>query len=113
MAHSRRFIRPSTSSRQTGWGIGVGQVGAQVAITTSGKALVNAGIVSAVEGLTIVRIRGRFMAFLVSATAQLDGFSGAFGIGLVTNQAFAAGGGSVPGPVADDDWDGWMFHQYL
>ncbi len=34
-------------------------------------------------------------------------FQGALGMGIVSDQAFAAGAGSIPGPWTDADWDGW------
>ena len=36
---------------------------------------------------------------------------GAFGLGIVSDQAFAAGAASVPGPWTDQDWDGWYVWQ--
>ncbi len=35
-------------------------------------------------------------------------FIGAFGIGIVSTQAFVAGVASVPGPFTNSDWEGWM-----
>jgi len=33
---------------------------------------------------------------------------GAFGIGIVSTEAFEAGVGSMPEPFTDADWGGWM-----
>ena len=63
--------------------------------------------------VTIVRIRGYFRVILTAATAAGDGFLGAVGIGVVTAPAFAVGLTAVPLPVAEMDWDGWMFHQFF
>ena len=41
------------------------------------------------------------------------GFAGAVGIGLVTDQAFAAGVASVPTPVTESAWDGWIYHRFF
>ena len=45
--------------------------------------------------------------------SALDGYIGAFGIGMVTDQAFTAGIASIPGPLNDDEWDGWLYHSYF
>jgi len=37
----------------------------------------------------------------------------AVGMGIVTGEAFAAGVASVPSPIGDLDWDGWMYHQFF
>jgi len=51
---------------------------------------------------------------LTAATAAGDGFLGAVGIGVVNENAFTVGGTtSVPTPVTDMDWDGWMWHQFF
>jgi len=50
---------------------------------------------------------------LTLATAANDGFEGAFGIGIATAAATAAGGGSVPTPITEDASDNWMFHRYF
>ncbi len=33
---------------------------------------------------------------------------GAIGCGIVSDQAFAAGAASIPGPWTDQDWSGWF-----
>ena len=53
------------------------------------------------------------LAFLTAATSIADGFHGAFGVGLVTSAAAAAGVGSIPTPVTEQGWDGWILHQYF
>ena len=37
---------------------------------------------------------------------------GAWGMGIVIAQAFAAGAASIPGPFTNADWDGWFAHGY-
>jgi len=66
-----------------------------------------------VEGLTIVRIRGIITVTLSTAAAAQDGFFGAFGFIMVTNEAFAIGITAVPTPLTDEDQEGWMWHQYF
>jgi len=66
-----------------------------------------------VDGETLVRTRGQLLLFLQQAAAAGDGFTGAFGIGMVTDEAFTAGVASMPGPLNSDEWDGWLFHSYF
>jgi len=61
------------------------------------------------DGNTIVRLRGRFSWFQTLATSVGDGFQGAFGIGLATQAAVVAGTGSVPTPITEQAWDGWLY----
>jgi len=66
-------------------------------------------------GTTIVRTRGGFSLAPASRAVTLE-VIGAIGIGLVSDQAFAAGAGSIPGPFTDSDWSGWLYwapFQYL
>ncbi len=65
------------------------------------------------EGETIVRVRGLLEVLLTAATAAGDGFSGAFGIAIVTTAAATAGVGSIPTPVTEAGWDGWLLHRFL
>ncbi len=59
-------------------------------------------------GSTIVRTRGGFS--ILPDTFEVDkNIIGAIGIGLVSDQAFAAGAASVPGPWTDQDWSGWLY----
>ncbi len=65
---------------------------------------------STLGNTTIVRIRGMFS---VVNTAEVDGdIIGAWGFGIVSAQAFAAGAASIPGPYTNGDWDGWFAHGY-
>ncbi len=56
---------------------------------------------------TIVRTRGQISIIPTSVAADAD-FVGAVGIGIVSNEAFAAGVGSIPEPFTDADWGGWF-----
>ncbi len=60
---------------------------------------------------TVVRVRGRFTARPAAFTVTHD-YSGAFGLGVVSDEALAAGAASIPRPFDDDDWAGWMVHGY-
>jgi len=79
-----------------------------VTVPSSGKLLV-ASFDPAANGLvspTVVRTRGQVaVASLGNATNDLVG---AYGMCIVTDRAFAAGVGSIPGPFTDSGWDGWF-----
>jgi len=64
------------------------------------------------EGETIVRVRGLLSAIMTVGTTG-NGFFGAFGMGKVTSAAAAAGVGSIPTPITEESWDGWLLHQYF
>ena len=113
MARRSGLIRqsPIRSRRVAKWG--VGPRGVPIAVT-SGTPVVGTGVVLTTEAqVTIVRIRGYLQAFLTSAAAAFDGFDGAIGFGLVSDEAFAIGQTALPSPRSDSDWDGWMYHRYL
>ena len=59
------------------------------------------------DPLTIVRNRGMVSVIPQATAADVD-IVGAFGIGVVTNEAFAAGIASMPELFSDADWGGWM-----
>ncbi len=110
MARGRAF--PARGPRRTKkWGVGPENVD----LTQSGTGAQgwSAGSILLGESqTTIIRIRGFQKITLLTATAAGDGFFGATGIGLVTNEAFAAGITALPSPLQTEDWDGWMFHSY-
>jgi len=62
---------------------------------------------------TIVRVRGYFEALLLSATSVGDGFIGAIGLAVATTAATNAGIGSLPTPITEESWDGWLLHRYF
>ena len=53
------------------------------------------------------------MVYLTAATALGDGFHGAFGIAKATAAAVLAGVLSVPNPITEEAWDGWLYHRYF
>ncbi len=115
MARSVRGLilprRGGATRRKTDWQEGPGG-SAQTTITGTGKTILGSGFVLLADGNTLVRTRGHVLHYLESSAAISDGFNGAFGIGIVTAQAFAIGVTAMPGPVAELDWDGWLFHQF-
>jgi len=92
-----------------------GPSAADLNLTSSTKVAWTGAIVGTAAALkrTIVRIRGGGQVILTSGTAIGDGFLIGLGIGLVTEQALTAGVASIPGPLTDIDWDGWMWHTVL
>jgi len=65
------------------------------------------------HAVTIVRIRGMLDIYLTVASAAGDGFSGATGICVVAEDAFAVGVTAVPKPLDDLDSDMWMWHHFF
>jgi len=71
-------------------------------------------VISPTSGpLTLIRTRGLLTLLLTGATSAGDGFQGAFGIGRVTSAALDVGIGSVPSPIAELAWDGWLYHTFF
>jgi len=107
---ARRLSRPFRTHprRKTAWEETLGSGSALQSPISSTSIVLAQGFAFTAEELTIARTRGRLSLFLDTATA-LGGFVGAFGIAVVSSPAFAAGGGSVPTPVTEANWDGWMF----
>jgi len=111
---SRGFGRQG-QRRKTSWEIGpqTGVDGASISLTSSASVLANGGAISSLDGLTLVRLRGSLNIFLTIAGAAGDGFHGAFGVGVVNENAFTAGIASVLTPITDESWDGWIYHRYF
>ena len=114
MAHSRGFPahNRSRSKRMTAWAIGPQDSGSTLAATgariwTTGVQLVNE------PKATIVRVRGIFHVVCDTVAAGNDGYIGAIGLGLVSTPAFAAGIASVPTPLTEMAWDGWLYHSFF
>ena len=111
MARQNVSRRQSTSRRKSVWGVGPQSSNI---LSTSAKTLWTNGIVLTVESeVTTIRIRGTALVRLTAATTALDGFSGALGLGVIDQEAFAAGQASCPGALTEQDWDGWMWHTFF
>ena len=66
------------------------------------------------DGLTIARIRGFYEVLLDGATtSSAGGYGGAFGICVVSINAFAIGIMAVPAPITDIAWEGWLWHEFF
>jgi len=101
--------------RKTTWVLGPGGT-AVTQLTSSGASLLGTTFepASGNEDSTIIRTRGLFDAFLEGArTADGDGFFGAVGIAIATSAAVTAGIGSVPTPITEQSWDGWLWHSFF
>ena len=112
-SHGGSFHPIRSQKRRTEWSIGTGGTG-----LTSGAAsqsvIMGSFLVAGVGGLTLVRTRGLFDIFLDGpGTTDGDGFAGAFGIGIVTTPAATAGVVSMPTPITDSTWNGWLYHTHL
>ena len=92
-----------SKGRLTQW---VGPANQAYGAVASGGATIIASF-SFEEALTIVRTRGVVSVIPQTAAADVD-VVGAFGIGVVTQEAFAAGVASIPEPFTDADWGGWF-----
>ncbi len=114
MARSRRGFSQGhiRTRRQTAWGIGPGG-SSPASISSSSVVILGGGSVPLVEGLTIVRLRGSFQAYLKTSDAANGGFHCALGIGLATDEAFGIGTTALPSPISDSEFDGWMYHRWF
>ena len=114
---ARRSGFPSRRARSSGvardWGVGPGST-AVTTITASGSTLLGNALTTVAQELTVLRTRGILDLFVDGVPgADGDGFFGAVGIGKATLAAFTAGIGSLPTPISEAEWDGWLWHQYI
>ena len=72
-----------------------------------------AGVQTVGSELTLLRTRGTFQFLLTSATSAGNGFTGAVGIGVFSDQAFTAGVASMPSPVSESFSNVWLWHTYF
>jgi len=42
-----------------------------------------------------------------------DGFGGAIGIAIASENAFGVGAGGLMDPFGDSEWDGWLWHSFF
>ena len=62
-------------------------------------------------GETLVRTRGMF-GWATDNASGSESQLGAFGIGVVSEQASSVGITAVPHPGTDAGWGGWLYHSY-
>ncbi len=76
-----------------------------VAVANGGATIIDSLVIE--ESATIVRNRGAVVIRPSFVGADLA-IVGAYGVGVVSSEAFTAGIASVPEPYSDADWGGWM-----
>ena len=103
MANQRRAVK-----RRTHWS----EMFGEATFTASGPKLLASSLVGH-EGETLVRARGIGSLNLLTASAVGDGYVGAIGVAKVTTAAVTAGVGSIPTPVTEASWDGWLLHRFF
>jgi len=108
MAYRRRV---NAVRRRTGWDIGP-TISTQEVVSADGSVLFSGAQQTLGDGHTICRIRGEILVAMTSFSAADDAFKFAFGIGVTTSEAFAAGVASLKLPLSDQTWEGWMWHSY-
>ena len=101
--------RHRSPRRPTSWEVGVNAVEQAISATSN---LIWTNAVTSALASTLVRIRGYAFLRLEVAGAG-DGFEGALAIGLVSNEAVAAGAAAVPNPLTDANFDGWIWHHFF
>ncbi len=99
---------PQSQRRRTGWEEGTGGT-TLLNLTTTTPSFVGQALGIQTDGLTLVRTRGYFKIVMQLAASLGDGMTGAFGIGLASTAAVAAGIGSVPTPITEQNWEGWLY----
>ncbi len=103
---ARSFPGRSRSKRVSTW-VGSADQGA-IAVASNATVIMQSN--ATLGDTTVVRVRGLLVVEPNVYTAD-KAMQGAFGIGIVSDQAFAAGAASVPGPWTDPDWGGWFVWQ--
>jgi len=102
----RRFVS-SGPKRQNQWVAPAAQAYLSVGSTNS---VIIASFTPDAQGLnhpTVVRTRGQVSIKLPTYAADAN-VVGAFGVGIVTEQAFNAGQASIPETFDEADWGGWF-----
>ncbi len=104
--------RVASLRRKTAWTDGPGGT-SSAQVSTATPIFLGSAVQAAVEGLTVVRIRGYALVYLTVATSALDGFNGALGIGIASLAAVTAGIASVPTPITEAEAESWLWHEFF
>ena len=112
MRHRSRGFSPGRSRRKSEWFQGPGGT-AVTSVSSSTSTFLGSAVQTTAIEETLVRTRGILDCFLTSATSPGDGFFGAFGIGRATAAAVAGGVTTVPTPITELGWDGWLYHTFI
>ncbi len=100
---SRGFPRRRSSSLKT-WG---GFTSAAIFTTLAADSTVIVGSFISGADVTVLRTRG-LLSIISDQEAADEEVNGAFGLAVVSEDAFAAGAGSVPSPIGDIGSDSWL-----
>jgi len=106
----RRSVSRPPSRRIKTWG--VGPEARDQAIVANGKTLWGSGTTPSAP-LTVIRTRGIAACYLTLSTSALDGFLGAHGIYMMTEDAFAVGVTAAFDPLTDANSDMWLWHSFF
>ena len=108
----RRFTRPSHRSgvkTKKDWSASAPETSTTAVPASSAQLLQT--FTPIVGGETVLRTRG-----LISIASDQEAFDelqiGAYGIGVVTEQAASIGITAIPHPNTDAAWGGWLYHTY-
>ena len=95
------------AKRQVTW-VGPADQG-YISVTGNSKVLIGSlsPTASGIGKPTVVRTRGQVSVKPTTYAADIETV-GAFGIAIVSAQAFGIGITAIPGPFIDSDWDGWF-----
>ena len=109
MARRHSSSRPVSSPRLTQW-VGPADQGF-LSVASAGATLLAS--FQPVDRVTVIRVRGQVSIIPEDFTADIE-IIGAFGIMVVSNEAFAAGVTSIPEPFSngDGDWMVWRSFSY-
>ncbi len=110
---ARNFQRGGSrapSRRIRDWGVGPSSQ--NQAISATGKTLWTTGTTSS-QNLTVIRTRGLVSIYLQTVAAIGDGFRGAHGIYMMTEDAFAVGVTAALDPESDSNSDMWLWHSFF
>jgi len=107
MAHPRRRSGFVASKRQTTW-VGPADQG-YVAVASGAKVLVASfdPDSSSLKKTTLIRTRGMMSVRPATLSTGID-LIGAWGLAVVSDQAFGIGITAIPGPFTNAGWDGWF-----
>ncbi len=105
--------RPSSSGVSRQWNAGTGGT-AVTTVSGTSQGFLGSAVQPTADELTVMRTRGLLDLFVSGApSSDGDGFFGAVGIGVTSAAAVATGIGSVPTPLRDVGWMGWLWHSFV
>ena len=112
MARRSGFQRGHRGTRRgTTWALGPQEVDGSLSAT--GSELWSGAVATTLGEVTLIRTRGHVSSYMEASSAVGTGFFGAWAIGITTAVALAAGIASMPTPLTDATWDGWLWHNFF